>query len=177
MLADRIGGTLETRPDQVTLAIDQPAELALGIPSGLARPAGPTAEALIERLEENWPRPSKWQFYWAAPPGGTAPDYPRIQAATERFTHTGPTPTTGGGRSSAPTGTTPVRQPHQRPASALMRQELEHVRRDDLHWGPSRRLRRTISQQRLCAWRRTVVVVADDVNGGAGESSPACPVT
>ena len=49
-----------------------------------------------------------------------------------RDRHTGPTRTTGGGRSSARQPRLPVRQPHHRPVSPLIGQEIEHVRCCDL---------------------------------------------
>jgi hypothetical protein len=51
MLADQISGSSATRLDQVTLAIDELAMLALGMPFGRTRPARPAAEALVRRLE------------------------------------------------------------------------------------------------------------------------------
>ena len=83
MLADQITGSSAPRLDQVTLAIDELAMLALGMPFGRTRPARPAAEALVTRLEQL----ARAVDNRKPPPDAhrpvELPGYPRTQAATE----------------------------------------------------------------------------------------------
>jgi len=86
MLADQVAGSPVTRLDQVTVAIDELAMLALGLPFGRVRPARPAAEALVRRLEQlagavenRMPPPDPYRQV-------ELPGYPRTQAATELLT-------------------------------------------------------------------------------------------
>ncbi|MGH3149743.1 MAG: hypothetical protein ACRDOB_03300 [Streptosporangiaceae bacterium] len=83
MLADQVVGSSATPLDQVTLAIDELAMLALGMPFGRERPARPAAEALVRRLEQlagavenRMPPPDPHRSV-------ELPGYPRTQAATD----------------------------------------------------------------------------------------------
>ncbi len=83
ILADHVAGATAAGPDQVTLAVDELAMLALGLPFGRTRPARPAAEALVGRLEQlavavdnGMPPPD-------APRPVELPGYPRTQAATD----------------------------------------------------------------------------------------------
>jgi hypothetical protein len=83
MLADQVIGAPATRREQVTLAIEELAMLALGIPFSRRRPSRTDAEALVGRLEQlagalgrGLPAPD-------ADPAPELPDYPRTRAATE----------------------------------------------------------------------------------------------
>ena len=83
MLADQVAGPSATRLNPVTLAIDELAMLALGMPFGRERPARPAAEALVRRLEQlagavenRMPPPDPHRPV-------ELPGYPRTQAATE----------------------------------------------------------------------------------------------
>jgi uncharacterized membrane protein YccC len=83
ILADQVIGSSVTRLDQVTLAIDELAMLALGLPFGRERPARPAAETLVRRLEQlagavenQLPPPDPHRSI-------ELPGYPRTQAATE----------------------------------------------------------------------------------------------
>jgi hypothetical protein len=81
--ADQITGAPATRQDQVTLAVDELAMLALGMPFGRPRPDRTAAEALTGRLER-----LAAALQSALPPSDAhrpveLPGYPRTQAATE----------------------------------------------------------------------------------------------
>ena len=82
MHADRIISAPVNRAEQVTMAIDELAMLALGTPFGRTRPSRPTAEALVRYLEQ-----TARTLQSGSPPDAyramELPGYPRTQAATE----------------------------------------------------------------------------------------------
>lgn len=83
-MADAVFGSRDTSAEQVTLAVDELAMLALGIPFGRPRPHGDEAAALITRLDEL----TAALRNGASPPDSPAialhlPGYPRTVAAAQ----------------------------------------------------------------------------------------------
>jgi uncharacterized membrane protein YccC len=79
--ADQIIGAPPAREEQVTLAIDELAILALGVPFGRPRPPQPDAEALVGRLDQFAAALQNGSPPAAAEHGIELPGYPRTQAA------------------------------------------------------------------------------------------------
>ena len=87
MLADQITGGQAAPSDQITLAIDELAMLALGVPFGRPAPSRTDAAALVDRLEQV---AAALQTGGGLSPGIRGPvllpGYPRTRAATELLT-------------------------------------------------------------------------------------------